>query len=367
MLRTSVILAALLILNLTPCQDVEAAELKVSQRIYRSAHFLGRADTGIADADNQEAIFYNPAGVASGKGIFKKLILGSPQFEISKDTRDLIRQIAIEKNEVGFDTLKSHVGETQHVGASQVSALVLRRAALSGFVGSEANILIYKSRDAGALESADANFVANGGGTFSVAESFFSDSFLVGVTGKYLRRGVAEASFSILDASNLNDITTNDYVRYGSGLGADLGFMLRNEKAKLPYSLGLTVENMGSLNFTAENSSYAAPSALKQTVNFGLMLKPGTKVSALKILMDYRDLTSAVETNRAKKIALGAELNLKGVLGLMLGLHQGYPTGGVFLDFRVLRLDLAGYTQEMGEHLGSRPDPRYVFRLTAGF
>ena len=51
-----------------------ALELE-SYRLYRSAYFLGRGDTGIADADNHEAILYNPAGLALGKGLIQRICI----------------------------------------------------------------------------------------------------------------------------------------------------------------------------------------------------------------------------------------------------------------------------------------------------
>src|SRR5689334_2467079 len=68
-------------------------------RLYRSAYFLGRGDTGISIADEQDAIFYNPAGIAYGKGIYKKTVLAAPQIEVSESTRDLVRRLGIEESD----------------------------------------------------------------------------------------------------------------------------------------------------------------------------------------------------------------------------------------------------------------------------
>src|SRR4051812_18693052 len=62
-------------------------------RLYRSAYFLGRGDTGIATADNEEAVFYNPPVIAYGKGIYKLTILASPQVEVSQSARDLSHRL----------------------------------------------------------------------------------------------------------------------------------------------------------------------------------------------------------------------------------------------------------------------------------
>ncbi|MCX6128345.1 MAG: hypothetical protein NTX25_04685, partial [Proteobacteria bacterium] len=64
--------------------------------IYRSPYYLGRGDTGVATADYQEAIFYNPAGLAQGKGLYKETVLISPSVEVSTKTKDLVRQVLVE-------------------------------------------------------------------------------------------------------------------------------------------------------------------------------------------------------------------------------------------------------------------------------
>lgn len=343
------------------------AAAEPNQRLYRSAHYLGRGDTGIAIADNQEAIFYNPAGLAYGKNIYKKTVLLAPMLEISKGTKDLIRETAVEENEMGFSSLKEQVGKPQHFGLSNLSAVVLRRAALGVFFASEANFLVYKAKDEGALEVVDANFIANAGLTFSVAESFFKDFLLLGATAKYLRRGVAEANVSILDATNLDRLSDDEFVEYGSGMGVDIGLMLRQEKAKLPWAFGLTIENIGDTRISPEEKDIAGADNLKQTVNLGFSVQPGSSLSRLKLLLDLRDITSRLETNTFKKLYMGAELSIKDMLGISTGLHQGYPSAGFYLDGILARLDVGAYTEETGAHVGRRPDPRYYARLALGF
>lgn len=336
-----------------------------SQRIFRSAYFLGRGDAGIANADNHEALFYNPAGLALGDGIYKETVLISPHLEVSAATKDLVRQIAIEKQN-DPKTLAQYQGKNQHLGLYNFTGVVFRRAALGAIVSNQTNILVKKNPEQASLQSVSADTVANTGLVFGLAESFFKDYFLVGFTYKYLMRTEAGVAVNLIDAQDaMDDMNQEEMMRSATGSALDLGLMWRIPTAA-PISFGLQVENVGGAKL-AGNSQKDRDITLKQTVNLGLSFEPGTRFSKFRLFMDYRDVLSAVETNTLKKIHLGSELNVLRFLGVTGGLNQGYPTVGFYVNTYVLRFDMGAYAEEMGDRVGTRPDVRYFFRLAAGF
>ena len=223
------------------------------QRLYRSAHYLGRGDTGIAVADDQEALFYNPAGLAQGEGIYKRFIFASPHLEVSKNTRDIYRQIQVEDSDE-VETLKKQIGKPQHVGVYSLTALVFRRAAIGALVSSQTNLLVSKSVRARGLEQVDADFTANQVVNFGLAEKFFGELLHVGVVGKYVNRGQAELSASIIDADQLSDLQTDDLVGYGNGTGVDAGIMSKfsggHKHAPMALNVGVLVQNIGKTVIT---------------------------------------------------------------------------------------------------------------------
>lgn len=369
------LLVALLLMGLAPApfghegrawaQTVGSRES--FNRIYKSAAFLGRGDTGIAVADNEDAIFYNPAGLAHGKGIYKTTVLASPMIEFSENTRSMVREIAADSDKA-VDTVLDSVGKPNHVGMSNFTGIVLRRAAIGAVATANADLLAHKSPEQGGLEVIDASADQTIGLTFSLAEGFFNNSLLIGTTGKYLRRGRGELGVSTAETteikSKLDD--RSQFLGSGEGLGADLGLMLKGGSSKIPLSLGLTVADVGD---TAINPSEKTDIELdvKQTINAGAAIETGTKYSRARFLLDVRDLSGRVITNSRKKIHLGTELEVMGMAGVTGGLYQGYPTAGLYADLYVLRLDFGTYTQEISDRVGSRPDTRYYMRLRAGF
>ncbi len=337
-----------------------------STRIYRSGYYLGRGDTGIASCDNHDAIFYNPAAIAQGKGIYKETVLMSPLLEMSRDTRDLIRQVAVEqKNDV--DTMRKHVGKNQHLGIYNFTGVVFRRMALGAVASNQTNILVKQSPEHGGLETVSANTTANTVATLSLAESFFGEQFLMGMTGKYFaNRAQAGIDVSIVDAQDIaGELDQDDVMSLGSGTGVDLGFLYK-PKSPVPWSLGLTLENVGKTKF-AGTAGVGAPDDLEQIVNIGLAVEPGRSSARFKLLFDYRDVTGAYEKNTFKKTHIGTEIALGKVMGFTAGLNQGYPTIGTYLNLYILRFDLGAYTEEIGDRVGVRPDPRFYFRMMGGF
>lgn len=336
------------------------------ERIYRSAYFLGRGDAGLSIADDQDAIFYNPAGVALGKGIFKKVVLLSPHVEISDDTRNLYREMVTEDGDK-VEAVRSHIGKPQHVGVYNFTGVIFRRAALGFVSAGTTDLLVYKSPDAGALESIKGSFVQTNGVTFSLADSFASDHVYLGTTLKYLQRGQAKVDANVMDADKIQDMKSSDVLGVGYGGGADVGLMLRGKEGRINPSCGATVMNAGGTRFKAANENATALDNLHQTVNIGCAVEPGTKTSRFKLIGDYWDITNQLSNNGFKKTHFGMELSILNLVGFTAGLSQGAPSAGFYLNLYLLRLDAGMYTEEVDDRVGVRPDKRLFVRLMLGF
>lgn len=346
-------------------QDLWAQEYPY---IYRSAYYLGRGDTGIAAAENEEAIFYNPAGLAKGKGIYNKTVLASPMIEFSSTTKDVVRKITNEK-ESPIDTLIEQEGKPQHLGFNTFTGILLRRAALGVFASSSNTAMLFKDPNAGSLEAISFTSVSYVGLTFSIAQGFANEQFLFGVTGKVLTKAQAGFSANASEAETLGDLKAEDLAMQGKGTGADLGFIW-NPKLNNGFTMGLTIQDLGNTSFepASKTDLSASERPLKdnlQTVNLGFSIEPSTKVSKFKILFDYRDILDATKESPFKKFHLGSEISVKDIIGFTAGMNQGYPTFGFYFDIRVFRLDLGYYTEELESHVGRRPDSRFYFKLSS--
>lgn len=334
------------------------------QRIYRSPAFLGRGDTGIAIADEEDAIFYNPAGLAQGKGIFKGAVIASPAIEVSRDTRTLVKDI-INSQQDG-DTVSSltrQIGNNQHLGFSNFSGLMLRRAALGIVTSNETNVLVYKDPRQGGLEAVGANLYSTTGLTFTLADSFYGGRMLLGSTIGYYTRAQANLEMGLLEAQSLED--GQELLGFGITSPVTLGAMF-DLTGKGSKQLGITVHNVGDASVTEQDPDTHVDN-LKQRVDVGFASVTTTRSAAARLLVDYVDATSVHTGNFYKKLHLGGEITLGKLLGFSAGLNQGSPCAGLFTDLWIFRLDAGFYTQEMEDKVGLRSDMRYFFRLKAGF
>lgn len=331
-----------------------------NHRLYRSAHYLGRGDTGIGDSDKHHSIFYNPAGLAMGSGIYKESVFFSPRVEVSSSTKDLVRQVAVEKQN-DPRLLRNYIGKNQHLGVSNFTGIVFRRAAIGIVVNSSVDALLYKSPTAGATETLSAQSLVDQVLTFSFAEKIASNLALGSTLKYYQQQTYASLGINVVDANNVaNQLESSGAQSKLSGYGGDIGLSYGDEK--LPFAAGLTIENVGQTSLSTIDSSDKR--IIKQTLNLGLSYKVKSNLSQFNFLFDIRDLGSNIESNILKKINLGSEISIGSFAGLSAGLQQGYPSFGLWMDLYLFRTDLAMYTQEMGSYAGARPDSRYVLQMS---
>jgi len=335
------------------------------QRLYRSSYYLGRGDTGLAIADDHEAMLYNPAGIAQGAGVYRRLILASPSMEFSDDARNMATELQAEDADIP-SILKKRVGKNEHIGIYNLTALALRRASLGVFNAETTDILVFKSPASGGLEAVKARLTTSNGVVFAVAQDFLNQQLFVGANFKYLHRGEASLDVSVVDADAISNMKSSDLLRSGTGMSTDLGILYKIP-GNLQPSLGMTINNVGGTHFTRMNADSAAPSGLKQIINLGAAIQPGTKISKFRLLGEYWDATNQLKQTKFKKLHIGGELSVRDTIGVTGGFSGGGSSGGIYVNLYALRLDAGAYIQEVDNRVGIRPDKRLFFRITAGF
>jgi hypothetical protein len=207
--------------------------------------------------------------------------------------------------------------------------------------------------------------VTNNGVAFSLAQDLLDKRLFVGANIKYMHRGTASLDANITDAESLGNLETSDLLKSGIGTSADLGLIYKFNGLIQP-SIAATVQNVGGTTFRRLTDEAPPPSPLKQIINVGFAIQPQSQLSKFKLLGEIWDVTSQVNTSRLKKLHLGAELSVRDMVGFTAGLSEGWSSGGLYLDLRLLRLDAGIYIQEVSDRAGIRPDKRLMFRLTMG-
>lgn len=348
-------------------------------REYKSARHLSLGNAGLVNPRGQDAIFYNPAGVAQSKGILNEISVIAPTIEFSDNSRQLYSDITSGTVQMGGSDMSSIIDSTkpfsdkpQHVGVQNFTGLVFKRAALGILSNAQLDALYRLNKPL--LPNFEGSLVTRNGIYASAARGFFDDSLLLGLTYKYVLKTDFYQYFEgqdLLNEERLKELTSikkcEGNFTCGTGQGVDLGMIWKNEKANSRPRFGAVVHNVGGLTYSKYKSSGKAPSMEKQTIDIGIGIEPKAKNSEINAYLDFQDVANNLEENLYKRLHAGAEISFLNVAGVMAGINQGYSTFGCFVNFKVVRLDLGVYKEELGSYPGELGDKRFFGRLIVGW
>ena len=334
-------------------------------RLYRGVRPLGMGDAFTAVADDENALFYNPAGLSKIStfqiGIFNPLI------EVSKKSIDLVKDAQdADLDDTGevSDLLREYVGEHQHFRVGLFPHVGFNVASAGVMIGG----LAQGTLDAGIRNpvwpEAHVDVVIDYGalGGFGLKLPF--KGLRAGMALKFLKR---ESLSEIYTATDIADPDFSDRLEddlhSGSGFSADLGVIYELDFVPVfDTSVALVVQNVPEMDMGDARD-------IKTQANLGLSIEKSFSAFGLVAALDYKDLTGAIEEDDdiPKRIHIGAELKFLKFLAVRAGLNQGYLSAGATLELWVLRLDFATYSEEIGAYAGQREDRRYVAQLTIGW
>lgn len=342
----------------------QSASAKVYPSFYRGVRPLGMGDAFTAVVDDENALFYNPAGLSK----IDTLNLGvvNPLLEASADSIDL----AYDADDTDLDDtgeveelMREYLGEHQHIRGAIFPHAGFNIAGYGVMVGYLAQATLdAEFRDQWPV--AEVDYVYDHGLVAGVGGQIPFLDLRLGATLKYINRSSLNEVYTVADITD-DDFEDNfeDDLEDGSSVALDLGVIYG-----LPWiewadtDLGFTIQHLPEMQFG---------DALDQETqaNFGIAAKKGFGGFNVIAALDYVDLTHTIGEDRdiPKRLHMGVEVELPMILSLRLGLNQGYLTYGLSADLWVLKLDFAGYTEEAGAHAGQRDDRRYVGQLTLGW
>lgn len=345
---------------------------------------LGMGNAFVAVADDYNAIFYNPAGLARLKSWQGELI--NPSFTVSANTVNAVSDVADfatsssgDGTDAVLSLLEGQMAKNHHIGFGWTPHLVF-----NGFgagIGLDFGATMAVHRDISVRVDAGPQVIA----PITIASNFFEDRLSIGGSLKAVARGGVDHEFSIADISAFSgsssesdaaaasgeqsDVKLDDFVVGGYGIGADVGLMFTPVKTMEP-TLGISIMDLGGTRYTKADisgASVGAPDTRQQSVNVGVSVKP--------IASDYLYLLAtadAQQINQAfsytKKLNAGVELGLLDMLRLQAGLHQGYLSAGVqfdlkFWSYRMITLRAVTYSEELGTVAGANEDRRYAAQI----
>ena len=353
---------------------------------------LGMGNTGIALSFDENALFYNPAGLASVDSI----LVGFPfLMEISDDSISIISEIAkLSGDSTTADVVALLMGKRVHFRSLTDLNMILPFGELMTFgaaSGLETQI-DFGVRNPVSVEI-DFGFRLDRIQNFGFAMPVARGRWLVGAGVETIERcdiPLKTATFGdVLSSSNISN-------SFGSCKLTDLkraqtynfGFQQRLETASaLKMTWGMTADNIGGLKFNRSDNE-TSPADQNTEYSVGVSWQPSWGPVRLLYAVDIRDFTlehaddTYCRTRSGtdclwKRLHIGTEIGIfpidsgASTFAVRAGFNQGYFTYGFelnpFIFFRGLNIQYAVYKTETGSQIGDRPDKRKVFQLNFGF
>lgn len=394
----------LLILLLAGAVPAMAAEVPA---MIRGTRALGMGDALTAIADDQNVFFYNPAGSVQRTGSMVNFL--DVSITASKDAIDFYQfindnesalkdfdnlsaadQVAlVDKIQAEMVPLKPSFGATAP-NVSYLSGPVFGNFHWgAGFFGQVSGRVGFNPIVLTPTLYYDVNVDAIPTGNLSLKLKNLPSlpgTLGVGANAKWIRRGrISETS--------VETFAMEDYqappAQIGHGFGLDFGTLYQPNSR---WNVALTVSDFGGtkINFdahSAEKGFDAQPAyteQIKARWNTGVAWTPrriglasyGISLhDRLVLAADVRDFANAdskiltkghLADTAGTHFHLGAEYRWW-FLRLRTGANQGYFTGGVGIDWPMLKLDYAYYADELSPFAGSSRHPAHRISFTLGF
>ncbi|MBF0349885.1 MAG: hypothetical protein HQM11_02585 [SAR324 cluster bacterium] len=377
-------------LNLSQLASVQAGEFRRPGQGIRN---LGMGNTGVALSSDENALQYNPAGLA---GIDEMWITTPVTLEISQDSVDLVT-------------------DAQNIGDAQVSDLIgigLNKQLHLRFYPGIALVVPFDGIAFGASTGMELqfDFIAKNpvlieielGLRIDMLQSYglgfeLDDGhWLVGVAAHTIERCDLQLSLSLgsvvttgtdvnaYDSLGCSDLGFNADTGSIQGLAKaqtyDIGFQRRMESASsLRMIFGMVAKQVTGMNFSRK-SDQTTPLDEPMEIDAGLSFQPQTDWIRMLAAIDLKDLTmSRIEDDPVcqcleKRLHLGMEIGFNPLdtgsssLALRAGFNQGYFTYGIefnpFIFFRFITIQAASYTVERGTSPGDNPENRKVVQIS---
>ena len=353
---------------------------------------LGMGNTGIGLSFDENALFYNPAGLVG----VDKILVGFPILnEVSDDSVKIIkeiRELVEDKNTSGIAALL--MGKRVHYRLLTDLNLILPFGELMTF---------------GMARGLETQFDLGVRNPVSIEIDFGFrlDSFTNLGFGMPVARGrwlvgagveTVERCDIPLRTTTIGTILTNTDLEtiYGKcelnnlkrAQTFNFGFQRRLETAHaLKMIWGMTANNIGGLKFDRSDNE-TNPSDQNLELSTGLSWQPSWGPVRMLYAIDLRDLTmkhaddTYCQSNKGtdciwKRLHIGTEFGFfpidsgASTFAVRAGFNQGYFTYGFelnpFIFFRFLNIQVAVYKTETGDQIGDRPDKRKVLQINFGF
>lgn len=358
---------------------------------YEAPRPLGMGDAFVAVANDYNALFYNPAGLArredgelnlaidAGLSPSAQKIYGSIKDAQNSDGNDSAKQQAM------FDTVQAQYGKSFGVRTMPLSGVLVKPRWGVAFIPADVTVNGTFHQDVGPSVNTTAYVDTTLAVGYGDDIKYFSNGRLSwGVTGKFINRGYFSKSVNYLELVADSNLVSNSDLREGYGIDGDLGFLytpnIPDSGLFSAFSLarptfGLVVRNLAQANFGKSlhllnkdrDQLTDPPEKLYRVIDVGSRWEyPSAWIFSGRGVMDFRDLMHPNVSLR-KSLHLGFEFDWtvrnwwRGAY--RVGLNEGFFTAGLSAKFACFNLDLVTYGEDIGTYSTPKENRLYSTRL----
>ena len=352
---------------------VQAEEIPL---FYKGIRPLGMGGAFTAVADDENAIFYNPAGLLQEKGreSFEILPPLLSTFEIGSNLVDRVQEVkqiaslpvGAEKTNRFIDLVGGLFGDSFHLKTSFFPNIIYDRVGVGFLAQADVSGTIHNPLASNAIEGYGKGDLAL---LVSYARPVEVKTFPIytGLTVKGVNRHVIDRSYTLREITETK-LQLEDDIKEGTGMALDVGLLYPMEgflvssffkSVALKPTIGLSLQNI-------VGGDMGDAGKLPFQANLGVALEQKVKRGDLLFAADIVDMTYNLGTDNdfVKRLHIGMEYRFPYILTLRTGLYQGNPSFGTAIDLWVIHFVYAYYVEEIGAFSGQISDPRHVIKFS---
>lgn len=350
-----------------------AAEAFLLRENFKGIRPLGMGNAFIAIADDKEALWYNPAGLAKIKGVHGNLF----DLNMMVDSQDTLKRIGNAAFHGDFANLVRR--------DIQAMQFTVKPTFIMPYFGLQFYDNFYSFTDFRDMQTLDARVDVNTYNDIGVITGFaipFGQYLSAGMALKIFQRSAVDTSVTFQDLLTQMKLTDPsqfesaiyDHLQSIAGLGYAAGInlgvlfqvplMTKNPR----LFTAITIDDLGFTSFYKFGNN-AAPPPIPYRYNAGVALRYAlSKTAEFNVAADFRDYYSVGNVGTiARRINVGCELR-NHLFGIRTGIHQGYPALGLSITYPPhTQIHLASYANELGTGFHERMQRLYTLELVIGF
>jgi hypothetical protein len=333
-----------------------------------SGRALAMGNAYIAKVDDSSAVFYNPAGLGTVRGMRFHIanfhvetnrgwMSATSGGSITDVPVNLPKGFSLDGNREILLTNRDKFAFSKY---SIMPNLTFRNFSM-GFLFSRQTRATISSTGAELFEYA---FRQDMGPYWSLNVPIFGGIFKFGVTALWLSRKESANDVNKDIKLDLQDI---DY-KQGTSWQIISGFKMTVPVYSLP-TLALKMSNTASTSFGAASGSGGAPNKVRQSVDAGISISPQIgKVMRIHLELNYKDLTKKYDLSALRRTTLGIEFDVKRIFFLRFGYGDGFGSGGLGINTKKLQFDLTTYAVDTtSTSFRGSEDRRFAITVSSGF